>query len=295
VLLAFSVFAALKPEIAKAQILKPELLTPGFVKPVLLKPELLKPKIVKAVIERSPRGDRSEQSAVARAESIPGCPARQPLIVVGFMGGHVHSDNLAHGEARLARDLDDHYPGRVDARTFENRREHEALGTVVKLLDTSKDGRLSEAEKSSARIVIFGHSWGASETVHFARELNRRGIPVLLTVQVDSVQKSGQDDQNIPPNVREAVNFYQKEGLLHGRASIRAMDPGRTTILGSYESSYRKHAVSCRGYGWFARAFMRPHIEIENDRAVWNRIEALILARSCAPDSALPVVSISGK
>ena len=281
-LLALAVFAALKPEIVKPQIIKPE---------------IVKPNIVKAENEPSPFGERADQSAVARAESIPGpsCPARQPLIVVGFMGGHVHSDNLAHGEARLARDLDDHYPGRVDARMFENRREHEALRTVVKLLDTSKDGRLSEAEKSSARIVIFGHSWGASETVHFARELNRRGIPVLLTVQVDSVQKSGQDDQNIPPNVHEEVNFYQKEGLLHGRASIRAMDPGRTTILGSYESSYRKHAVSCAGYGWFARAFMRQHIEIENDRAVWNRIEALILARSCAPDSALPAVSISGK
>jgi hypothetical protein len=270
VLLAIAVFAALKPQIVKAEVVK---------------------------AENEPSGDRLEQSAVARAESIPGpsCPARQPLIVVGFMGGHVRSDNLAHGEARLARDLDDQYPGAVDARTFENRREHEALRTVLKLLDTSKDGRLSEVEKSSARIVIFGHSWGASETVHFARELNRRGIPVLLTVQVDSVQKSGQDDGNIPPNVHEAVNFYQKEGLLHGRPSIRAMDPGRTTILGSYESSYRKHAVSCAGYGWFARAFMRQHIEIENDRAVWNRIEALILARSCAGDSALPVVSSSGK
>jgi pimeloyl-ACP methyl ester carboxylesterase len=178
VLLAIALFAALKPEIVK--------------------PQIVKPNIVKAENEPSPSGDRLDQSAVARAESIPGpsCPARQPLIVVGFMGGHVRSDNLVHGEARLARDLDDHYPGRVDARTFENRREHEALGTVLKLLDTSKDGRLSEAEKSSARIVIFGHSWGASETVHFARELNRRGIPVLLTVQVDSVQKSGQDDQN---------------------------------------------------------------------------------------------------
>jgi hypothetical protein len=27
---------------------------------------------------------------------------------------------------------------------------------------------------------------------------------------------------------------------------------------------------------------MKPHIEIENDRAVWDRIEALIVARSFA-------------
>jgi pimeloyl-ACP methyl ester carboxylesterase len=273
VLLAIAVFAALQPQIAKADN---------------------EPTQSRDVLDP---GNGLDQSAAARSGSLPGlsCSARTPLIVVGFMGGHVHSDNLAHGEARLARDLDDHYPGAVDARTFENRREHEALSTVLKLLDTSKDGRLSEIEKSSARIVIFGHSWGASETVHFARELNRRGIPVLLTVQVDSVRKTGQDDGNIPPNVLEAVNFYQTEGLLHGRRSIQAMDPGRTTILGSYESSYRKHAVSCAGYGWFARAFMRQHIEIENDRAVWNRIEELILAQSCASASALPVASSSGK
>jgi hypothetical protein len=40
---------------------------------------------------------------------------------------------------------------------------------------------------------------------------------------------------------------------------------------------------------------MRQHIEIENDRAVWNRIEELILAQSCASASALPVASGSGK
>lgn len=256
----------------------------------------LAPQTLKAENETPASRAGSHESAATRDESSPGasCSAHDPLIVVGFMGGHIHPDNLAHGEARLARDLDQRYPDAVDARTFENRRAHDALRTVLKLLDTSKDGRLSDDEKSAARIVIFGHSWGASETVHFARELNRRGIPVLLTVQVDSVQKSGEDDGSIPPNVREAVNFYQKEGLLHGRRSIQAMDPGRTTILGSYESSYRKHPVSCAGYGWFARVFMRPHIEIENDREVWNRIEALILARSCANTSTVAAVSTTG-
>jgi pimeloyl-ACP methyl ester carboxylesterase len=230
-------------------------------------------------------------------ESHPSAPClqREPLIVIGFMGGHIHAGNLLHGEARLARDLDRRYPNAVDAMTFANRDEHDALRTVLQLLDTTKDGRLSQSEKSAARIVIFGHSWGASETVHFAKELDRRGIPVLLTVQVDSVEKSGEDDGTIPPNVREAINFYQTEGLLHGRRSIQAVDPKRTTILGSYQSTYKTNPVSCVGYGWFARAFMRPHIEIENDDAVWHRIEALIVARSCAPNVAGLVASCMAK
>jgi hypothetical protein len=75
------------------------------------------------------------------------------------------------------------------------------------------------------------------------------------------------------------VNFFQSEGLLHGRSSIAAKDPKQTTILGNFRSSYRVHSISCAGYSWYARAFMRPHIEIENDPSVWTRIEALIRAQ----------------
>jgi pimeloyl-ACP methyl ester carboxylesterase len=221
---------------------------------------------------------------------IPGsnvaCRPSVPLIVIGFMGGHVRADNLVHREARLARDLDRRYPNAVRAMTFANRDEVAAFRSVLNLLDTNKDGRLSGDEKSAARIVLFGHSWGASEAVNLAQELDRRGIPVLLTIQVDSVRKHGEQDGSIPANVREAINFYQTEGMLHGRRSIQAIDPKRTTILGSYESTYKITHVSCSGFPWFARAFMMPHIEIENDVAVWKQIEALIVARSCAGNSA---------
>jgi hypothetical protein len=207
------------------------------------------------------------------------------LIVVGFMGGHIKANNLAHREAQLARTLRDLYPARVHAAVFANRNGHGALEAVLRLLDRDGDGCLSAREKETARIVIYGHSWGASETVNLARRLNRLNIPVLLTVQVDSVQKSNENDGIIPPNVREAVNFYQQDGLLHGRSSIEARDPSRTKILGNFESSYREHPVSCAGFPWYARAFMRPHIEIENDPLVWNRVEALIAAKVAEPGS----------
>jgi pimeloyl-ACP methyl ester carboxylesterase len=218
------------------------------------------------------------------AEAPCGPPA--PLIVIGFMGGHVRADNLVHREALLARDLERRYPIAVRAMTFANRDEAAALQSVLDLLDTNKDGRLSDDEKNAARIVLYGHSWGASEAVNLAQELGRRGIPVLLTIQVDSVRKRGEQDGSIPANVHEAVNFYQTEGMLHGRRSIQAIDPTRTTILGSYESTYRTTPVSCAGFPWFARTFMKPHIEIENDVAVWGRIDALIVTRSCAANSA---------
>ena len=198
------------------------------------------------------------------------------LIVIGFMGGRIKGDNFVHTEARLAKQLRQRYPLAVHSAVFANHDGHIALRTVLQLLDNNKDGRLSEEEREAARIVIYGHSWGASETIALARRLNDLSIPVLLTIQVDSVQKSNQNDRLIPPNVGEAINFYQSEGLLHGRRLITAVDPKKTTILGNYESTYKDNPVSCAGYPWFARVFMKPHIEIENDPSVWSKIEALI-------------------
>jgi hypothetical protein len=198
------------------------------------------------------------------------------LIVIGFMGGRVHGSNMVHREALLAKELRQDDPLGVHAVVFANHDAQHAFETVLKLLDKDRDGCLSATEKSAARIVIYGHSWGASETVALARRLDGLGIPVLLTVQVDSVEKPNEDDGSIPPNVREAINFYQTEGLLHGRSSIAAVDPKKTKILGNFESGYRSDPVSCAGYPWFARTFMKEHIEIENDPKVWDRIEALI-------------------
>ena len=265
-----------------------------------------------AVLSAAPtRAEEPSRASAAAAQATPheaarcaipdhfphaaACQSSRPLIVIGFMGGRVHANNFAHGEARLARNLDQRYPDTVRAVTFANHDERRALRTVLQLLDTAKDGRLSDSEKNAARIVLFGHSWGASEAIQFARELDQRGIPVLLTVQVDSVEKSGEDDGAIPPNVHEAINFYQTTGLFHGRSSIQAMYPSRTTILGSYESTYKFNHVSCAGYSWYARAFMHSHIEIENDDAVWGKIETLIVARSCATNVADSVAACNEK
>ena len=209
----------------------------------------------------------------------PSAHARSPLIVIGFMGGRVRSNNLVHREALLAKQLQNEYPNAMQVRMFANRDGRHAFDTVLQLLGHDKGGSLTDQQKSAARIVIFGHSWGASETVTLADRLNALKIPVLLTVQVDSVQKHGQNDGSIPPNVAEAVNFYQSEGLLRGRPAIIAEDPNQTKILGNYQTSYRKTPVPVTGFPWYARLFMRPHIEIENDPAVWNQVQALICSK----------------
>lgn len=198
------------------------------------------------------------------------------VIVIGFVGGYVNHNDRVHTEVQLARRLREEYAPSLFIQTFENHRGKEAHQAVFQLLDADHDGKLSPDEKQNARIIIFGHSWGASETVELARQLEKDGVGVLLTIQVDSVSKRGENDSLIPANVAQAVNFFQLDGLLHGKAQIRAADPARTRILGNFRSDYKSKPLTCGQYPWYDRTFMKPHIQIECDPAVWNQVESLI-------------------
>jgi len=222
---------------------------------------------------------------VSAAES--GAPNSSLPIVIGFVGGFISHDNAVHGGVQLAERLRKEYPAQVHVEVFENHRGEQAHQQILRLLDADHDGKLSPEEKQSARIIIYGHSWGGSETVALARQLQTDGIPVLLTIQVDSVSKIGEDDSLIPANVEQAANFYQLNGYLHGRPEIRAADPARTKILGNIRFDYASKPVRCEGYSWFARAFEKPHIEIECDPNVINRVESLIRSQL----SALPLTA----
>jgi pimeloyl-ACP methyl ester carboxylesterase len=144
------------------------------------------------------------------------------------------------------------------------------------LLDSDRDGILSSTEKERARIIIYGHSWGATEAVVFARELGKVGIPVRLTIQVDAISKPGRDNATIPDNVAKAMNLYQSRGPLHGRTQIVAADPSHTAIIGNLHMTYEGHRINCDNYPWYARTFNKPHHEIENDPRVWNLAASLI-------------------
>ncbi len=213
----------------------------------------------------------AEYSLAADATSAP-----QNTLVIGFVGGFIKHDNLVHSEVQLAARLRKAYPAGVEVETFESYNGRKALTRVLALLNTNHEQALTPEEKSNARIILYGHSWGASEAINLARKLEKRGIPVLLTIQVDSVAKIHQDDATIPANVSEAINFYQTNGHLHGRASIHAADPARTRILGNFRYDYRGSAYNCRAYPWYDRIFSKAHTQIECDPTVWDQVESLI-------------------
>jgi hypothetical protein len=211
--------------------------------------------------------------------SVEKSDTKPPVIVVGFVGGFVGHNNMVHSPVQLAARLRDRYPSGVHVKVFENHRREDAHREILKLLDADHDGTLSDEEKRKAQIVIYGMSWGGSETVTLAKELDKEHIPVLLTIQVDSVAKIRQNDAIIPGNVGEAVNFYQSNGLIRGQPKIRAADEKRTHILGNYRFDYKSKNIECKKYPWFLRVFAKYHTRIECDTAVWSQVESLIRSK----------------
>jgi pimeloyl-ACP methyl ester carboxylesterase len=206
----------------------------------------------------------------------PSRPANR-TVVIGFLGGFEHWNDEHRGVRRVALDLRARGDLDVVAETFGNHHRPAAMMFLRRLLDTNGDGKLDATERASARVVLYGQSWGGAAAVKAARELESWGVPVLLTVQVDSV---GLSDAVIPPNVRSAANFFQHDPFtIHGRQEIRAADPARTEILGNYELTYFFRSIDAPpgSASWARRNLAGSHAKMELDPAVWAQVEGLIL------------------
>jgi pimeloyl-ACP methyl ester carboxylesterase len=186
-------------------------------------------------------------------------------LVIGFLGGFERWDDPHRGVRKTALRLREmHLPG-LFVETVENHRRSLATNLIHRALGLNRN----------VRIILYGQSWGGWAVVKLARELNREGIPVLLTVQVDSV---GIDDGMIPPNVKAAANLYQRDFLpVRGASTIRAADPARTEILGNFQYHYEPGFVLSPDQSVARMIFMGAHSKMEIDPAVWAQVQRLIL------------------
>ena len=225
--------------------------------------------------------------------AVPLAPATQSFIFVGFVGGFVRRNNPHHAPVQFANRLRQTAPKDAYIEVFENRHRGTAYRTILQLLDRDRDGALSDAEKSRARIILFGQSWGGSAVVLLARQLDRTGIPVLLTVQVDSVAKLWQKDRIIPDNVAAAANFYQTHGLVHGRSQIVAADPTKTEILGNYRFDYKETPVQCEGMSWYDRMLTPGHMQTDCDPRLWGQVENIVHSRMEFDHSIVTAAAVS--
>ena len=196
-------------------------------------------------------------------------------LVLGFLGGWEPWDNDERWVRKLALKLRaQNLPG-VHVETLANSKRKLALELIENVYDRDRDGSLDAAERDEVRLILYGHSFGGAAVVKLARRLQSREIPVLLTVQIDSV---GLNDGEIPANVRAAANLHQPNGwFIKGETPIRAEDPAKTEILGNIAYDYSDKTVDLSHVGWFKKLFRSAHTKIGNDPDVWAKVEELIL------------------
>jgi hypothetical protein len=202
-------------------------------------------------------------------------------LIIGFLGGREPWNHPNRGVTRLAQRLRERNLPGVHVETVENTKRGLALRLIQNALDRDRNGQLSEEERRNARVILYGQSFGGAAVVKLARQLQQLDVPVLLTVQVDSV---GVGDAVIPANVRAAANLYEREGLfVHGEPEIRAADPQKTRILGNFLFRYKGKNIRVSDVMWIKRVFMTAHTKMDFDPEVWARVERLILETLQAP------------
>lgn len=201
---------------------------------------------------------------------IPRPAPRDSVLVLGFLGGFERWDDPHRGVRKVALDLRSRALPDVYAETIENHR-HELAVKLIK-------GAIGGYSHSRIRIILYGQSWGGAAVIDTARELEKLGIDVELTVQVDSV---GLHDGVVPANVHEAANLFQHDPFsIVGRSEIRAEDPKRTRILENTQFYYlfRPYGtLNSSDASWARRTFGGSHAKMELDDAVWQHVEQLIM------------------
>jgi hypothetical protein len=197
------------------------------------------------------------------------------VLIIGFMGGRESWDNHERGVRKLALRLRSmNLPG-VYVETVENKKRRQAIKLIRNAFDRNGDARLDEHERTSARLIIYGQSFGGAAVVKLARQLKEIGVPVLLTVQVDSV---GRGDKKIPSNVTSAANLFQRNGLfIKGEREIHPEDPSKTTIIGNFRFDYNGKKIDLSEVSWLKRLFHTAHTKMDHDPEVWSLVEKFIL------------------
>ena len=197
------------------------------------------------------------------------------VLILGFNGGREPWNNDRYCVRRLALRLRSINLSNVHVETVENKKRSLAIELITNAFDRNHDGKLDPEECASAKLILYGQSFGAAAVVKLARQLRKIDVPVMLTVQVDSI---GLDDAIIPSNVARAANLYQRNGwFIRGEPEIRAEEPTKTTIIGNFKYDYSRSKIDISKVSWMKKSFRIAHTRMEHDADAWGKVEELIM------------------
>ncbi len=179
--------------------------------------------------------------------------ARHYARTVGFYGFGPVGERWSNAEIRrMAREI-----GGVTVRP----RDPVALRRLARCVPPGEQG-----------IRLFGYSLGGRAAVRLARWLERRGVGVELLVGIDPVDLAARV-LTVPPNVRRAVSFYQRNGarifLLPGPAGR-----GLAFEAASAQTTVENHRLET----WRPTSRQTPVMHEDMPRAVREELTTLLLA-----------------
>lgn len=154
-------------------------------------------------------------------------------ITIGFVGGMRSPEDLKQGVVQIGNRLKSFNYTDLQVKIYSHWHWRDAYKLIYQNIDQDRNNNLSKEEiELGPKIVVYGHSLGGWAVIKLSRRLEKAGIPVELTVQLDSV---GMGDEIVPVNVKVAANFYQRTVWpIQGEKSIRAEDNSKTKIVGNF-------------------------------------------------------------
>jgi hypothetical protein len=153
------------------------------------------------------------------------------IIYLGLVGGTEPSNNTHSGVVQL-RDVlrGPNYP-EVCAKTFTPYFWRSGFHWILAHFPAHPGPLRSDELDHAPKVILVGHSLGGWGVLSVARNLNSKGIPVELCVQIDSV---GITDHTVPRNVRAAAIFHANDAMfLLTTKKIRLEDPSQTKFVES--------------------------------------------------------------
>jgi pimeloyl-ACP methyl ester carboxylesterase len=234
-------------------------------------------KLILAVLALSASAARADSRKQEFSDFTTPLPVeRGDRLVIGIVGGWERWDNPTRAIRRTAIAIKrKRLPG-VHVETVENHSLELAEELVEKAFDFNRNGRLEPEEAAQGSVIIYGQSLGGRAALRLARKLNEWGVPVPLMITVDSY---GRDSYEVPPNVRRAANYYQREHLyIKGAEELRPADPAKTQILFNRKLTFKKRdEIEADEHSWLQRFFLDEHARVEYLPEVWEEIERLIV------------------
>lgn len=168
---------------------------------------------------------------------------RPAVIVVGFTGGLERHDSAISGIVRLRHAVSARLGDtpQVAMLTYNNFNWRQAGRDVLQLVQFARDWqhagtRDGETTLPQPLIVVYGHSWGGGSIAKFARLLAGADLEISVAMYIDAFTVR---NPRLPANIRYAVNFYQRTGVLRGlplrgKRRLEPEAPDATTIIGSF-------------------------------------------------------------